>query len=225
MSALRHTFKVPQYFLRMVRNYSKDRVLLNATIDGPRRRAINAGEAQGSILGPDLSNISYDGILQMEMPKPTSVIDYADDIVAIIKARNMEQAQIKLNQVMRRVCRWMEEYSLNLALQKTEILVLTAKRIDTCIQLQKRSEMIQTQQAAKHLGINLDTKLTFWVHIRKVADKAVTTTRGLSRLMANFSGSEPSKRRLLKLVALRIDKYRTSMASVQRLGAGGRLDR
>ncbi|XP_033212109.1 uncharacterized protein LOC117169713 [Belonocnema kinseyi] len=93
--------------------------------------------------------------------------------------------------------------------------------------------MIQTQKAVKHLGIHMNTKLTFWEHIRKAADKAVKTTTGLSRLMANVGGPKPSKRCLLMSVttsillygakiwadALRIDKYRRRMAGVQRLGA------
>lgn len=233
MDALRRTFKVPQYLLRMVRNYLKDRVLLYDTSDGPRRREVTAGAAQGSILGPDLWNISYDGILRMEMPKDTSLVGYADDIAATITARNMEEAQMKLNQVMRRVCRWMEEHGLALALQKTEIVILTTKRIETSIQLKVGSEIIETQKAVKHLGIHIDTKLTFWEHIRKAAEKASTTTTGLSRLMANIGGPRPSKRRLLMSVttsillygaeiwadALRMDKYRRRMAGVQRIGA------
>ncbi|XP_033229770.1 uncharacterized protein LOC117181319 [Belonocnema kinseyi] len=126
----------------------------------------------------------------------------------------------------------MEEDGLTPSLQKTEIVVLTTKRIETCIQLNVEDEMIQTQKAVKHLGIYMDTKLTLWEHIQKAADKVVKTTTGLSRLMANVGGPKPSKRRLLMSVttsillygteiwadALRIDKYRRRMAGVQRLG-------
>ena len=231
--ALQHTFQVPPYLLRMVRNYLKDRVLLYDTEDGPRRRKITAGVVQGSILGPDLWNISYDGILRQDLPEGTSLVGYADDIAAIIVSRNIEKAQRKLNNVMHWVCGWMKERGLSLALQKTEIVLLTTKRIDTCIQLQVGSEMVQTQKVVKHLGILLDNKLNFWEHIQKATSKAASVTTALSRLMANVGGPKPSKRRLLMSVttsillygaevwadALRIEKYRKRIAGVQRLGA------
>ena len=46
------------------------------------------GAAKGSILGPDLWNVSYDGILRMETPPDTFLACYAEDITAVIVARN-----------------------------------------------------------------------------------------------------------------------------------------
>ncbi|XP_033218227.1 uncharacterized protein LOC117173694 [Belonocnema kinseyi] len=117
----------------------------------------------------------------------------------------MEEAQIRLNQVMRRVCGWIREHTLNLALQKTEIVALMTKRIQMCIQLKVEGKMIETPQATKELGIYIDT---------------------------NVGGPKQSKRRLLLSVttfilvygaeiwadALRIDKYRNRIAGVQRTG-------
>ena len=57
------------------------------TADGPRSREITGGVAQGSILGPDLWNAFYDGILWMEMPNDTFLVAYADDVAAVITAR------------------------------------------------------------------------------------------------------------------------------------------
>ena len=53
---------------------------LAETEDGPRRKELTAGAAQGSILGPDIWNASYDGILCMEMPDGCFLIGYADDV-------------------------------------------------------------------------------------------------------------------------------------------------
>ena len=43
-----------------------------------------------NILGPDLWNVNYDGILREEMPEGTFWVDYADYIAAVIMARNTE---------------------------------------------------------------------------------------------------------------------------------------
>lgn len=61
------------------------------------------GSSQGSTFGSVLWNICYDGIPRMEIPKNTSLIEYADVVEVVIVARNKDEAQIKLNVVRRRV--------------------------------------------------------------------------------------------------------------------------
>nr|CAH7762824.1 unnamed protein product [Callosobruchus chinensis] len=46
-----------------------DRELVYQTTEGFQRKKVSAGVAQGSVLGPDLWNIMYDGILRMEIPE------------------------------------------------------------------------------------------------------------------------------------------------------------
>lgn len=233
LNALENTFNVPQYLLRMVQSYLRDRELVYETSDGPRRRQITAGAAQGSILGPDLWNVAYDGIFRMEMPEDTFLVGYADDIAAVITARDTEDAQRRLNQVMRRVCTWVGDHGLSLATEKTEIVLLTRRRIPTNIQVNVGEEPILAKRAVKYLGVRLDTKLSYWEQIRTASEKAAKITTMLSRLMANVGGPSASKRRLLMSVthsillygceiwadALRQERYRKQMASIQRRGA------
>lgn len=233
LHAMERTFNVPKYLLRMIRSYLKERVLVYDTEEGERRREITAGAAQGSILGPDLWNVSYDSLLRLKMPKDTFLVGYADDVAAVIVARSTELAQFSLNQVMRQVNGWMEQHGLSLATAKTEIVLLTKKRIPTIVPMIVGTETIQTKEAAKYLGVIIDTKLNFWEQIKRASDKAASVTAALSRLMTNTNGPRPSKRRLLMTVtesmllygaeiwadALRKEKYRKRMASVQRRGA------
>lgn len=123
--ALEQDFGVPEYLIRIIEDYLRDRSITYLTADGEKHRRITAGAAQGSILGPDIWNYTYDSILRQEMPEGSFLVGYADDIAAVIKARNVELAQIRLNQVMRRVTSWLNEHGLQLALAKTEILLLT----------------------------------------------------------------------------------------------------
>ena len=122
-------FKTPEYLLRIMKSYLKDRVLIYDTVDGPKKKRITAGAAQGSILGPDLWNISYDDVLRIEMPDETYLSGYADDILAVIRARDTESAQNKLSMIMRRVSIWMENHGLALTMEKTELVVVTRKQI------------------------------------------------------------------------------------------------
>lgn len=164
---------------------------------GKEKMTVTAGAAQGSILGPDLWNVAYDSLLRTEMPKETLLVGYADDVAALIAARDVELAQLKLNQVMRTVNRWMADYGLSLALSKTEIVILTKKRIDTILPLPVGDEIVNTKPAAKYLGLAIDCKLSFWTQIQQTADKAAKGVTSLSRLMANVTGPKSSKRRVL----------------------------
>ena len=59
------------------------------------------GTIQGSILGHDLWNITYDDIFRIEMQDSAHLIEYADHVAAIIVARNVEEAKIKVNHAIR----------------------------------------------------------------------------------------------------------------------------
>lgn len=169
----------------------------------------------------------------MELPEDTFLIGYADDIAAVVLARNMDGAQMRLNQVMRQVTSWLEEHGLVLATKKSEIVLLTAKRYPTILPMQVGTQMIETKKAIKYLGLMIDTKLTFWEQIKRAADKDATVTTALSRFMANTGGPRPGRHRLLMTVAqsvmlygaeiwadaLNVDKYKKRLAAVQRRGA------
>lgn len=70
-------FRVPKYLLQMLKSYLSKRVLVNDTTEGQKKGTVTAGAAQGSILGPDLWNISYDGMPQKKMLNGTYVSGYA----------------------------------------------------------------------------------------------------------------------------------------------------
>lgn len=233
MHALDEHFQVPKYLLRLLDDYLKNRVLLYSTTEGQRRTQITAGAAQGSILGPDLWNASYDGLLRLEMPEETRLVGYADDVAALIAARTVEQAQLKLGQVMRRVDRWMAAHGLTLALSKTEVVVLTKKRIPTILPVRVGEEIVVSKPAAKYLGVMIDSKLSFFEQIRQTAEKAARGVTALSRLMANVGGPKSSKRRLLMAAvqstllygaevwaeALNKESYKKRLCQVQRRAA------
>ncbi|KAG8229087.1 hypothetical protein J437_LFUL010770 [Ladona fulva] len=217
----------------MVRDYLKDRVLMYETKSGSRTKDITAGVAQGSILGPNFWNVLYDSLLRTDMPEKTFLVGYSDDIAAVIEARNPELAQLQLNKVMRRVNAWMENHGLHFALSKTDIVMLTRKRICTIIEMRVGSEITETKVSARYLGVEFDSKLTFWPQIKNSSDKAAATTVSLSRLMANVGSPKQCKRKLLMAVvesqllygveiwasALNTAKYRKSITVVQRRGA------
>ena len=141
-------FAVPKYLMRVLRSYLSDRMLIYNTLQGKKSRKVTAGAAQGSILGPDLWNISYDGILRLKLVDGCFMIGYADEIALVIFARNVQQAQDSLRICMLQTSVWREERGLSLAVAKTEIVMFTRRRISNLNPIRfDEGTIIQTKDA------------------------------------------------------------------------------
>ena len=158
---------------------------------------MSAGVAQGLILGPDIWNVSHDDVLDLPVPLGVYLVGHADDLVIVIMTKDTRLAQIRLSQATRWVDQWMQSRRLQLAMQKTELLYLTRKRIDTMIPMTLGTSIVRLGQSAKYLGVTLDTSVTFWPHIRGAAERAALKTAALAHLMGNMKGPRPSVNRLL----------------------------
>ncbi|XP_035737497.1 uncharacterized protein LOC118448399 [Vespa mandarinia] len=205
--ALERNFNVPMYLLRIVDDYLNERFLVYDTSDGPRSLELTSGAAQGSILGPDIRNIFYDGIFRMAVPDGTFLVGYEDDLAVVITARATKGVQLLLNQVMRRVTSWMEDHGLSLAAQKTEIVLIRRKRINNLRSFIVGDAAVQTKPAVKYLGVMLDNKLNYGEHIIRAVDKAAKVVASLGSFIDNVNGPRPYMRRLLMRVAEAVMLY------------------
>ncbi|XP_043267691.1 uncharacterized protein [Venturia canescens] len=149
LEALKSNFGIPPYLARVVEDYLKNRRITYETIEGQVTRQVTAGVAQGSILGPDFWNGLYDSLLRLEMPLGVILVAYADDVAAVITERSPELAQLKLNQTMRRVGRWMTDHGLQLATEKTELTLLTRRRIQTILPMRVGAHETETKREVK----------------------------------------------------------------------------
>lgn len=197
IEALEVNFKTPAYIMKMIRSYLKDRKLIYQAEGVKHMVNVTSGAAQGSILGPELWNISYDGILNIDMPPDTYLVGYADDVAAVISGRDLEELQRKLNQVMLRTKEWLDSHGLKLATEKTELVLITGKHIPLNVEMRVLSDTISTQSSVKYLGLRLDNRLNFTSQLESSTTKAAKISSYLSRLMANIGGPTECKRRLL----------------------------
>ena len=123
--------RTPMYLLRMIDDYLAQRTLIYDTDDGPVEYKITAGVPQGSVLGPFLWNVMYDGLLELELPDASCIVGFADDAGIVATAISTQTLEIIANECLRRASKWMRENGLAMAVQKTEALLITDKRIFT----------------------------------------------------------------------------------------------
>jgi len=158
---------------------------------------VTCGVPQGSVLGPTLWNLFYDGVLRLPAPDGVKLVAFADDVAVVAVAHNADLVEQLVNPALSKICEWMTDNGLRLAPEKSECVVLTKKhafrnpvlRVDGC--------PIAVKRAVRYLGIQLDTRLSFGEHAVTVSTGARKAASALGRLMPNVGGPAQCKRSLL----------------------------
>ena len=180
MDALR-TRKTPEYLRRIIDSYLEDKILIYETENCPVEYNVTAGVPQGSVLGPFLWNLMYDGLLNLEHPKEAKIIGFSDDVAVVVTARTTGTLEIPANESLRRASKWLNENGL----KPTLIL---------------EGENIPWTKDLRYFGVQVDGGLRHVEHVIKTTEKAATTAAALARLMPNVRGPKEGKRRHLHSV-------------------------
>jgi len=119
----------PKYLIDVVRSYMSDRTLTvgkDANSDAPRL-PVTCGVPQGSVLGPTLWNIFYDGILRLRFPNSVKLLAFADDVTIVAVRHNAEILEQAINSTLSAVSSWLSGNGHQLSPEKTGCIVLTNK--------------------------------------------------------------------------------------------------
>lgn len=71
---------MPQYLFNYVGSYLSDRTIIDVIEEGQNQYQVIGGIPQGSVLGPLLWNIVYDGVPTRTTKGRFNIIGYVDDI-------------------------------------------------------------------------------------------------------------------------------------------------
>lgn len=126
------------------------------------------------------------------------LICYADDMIAIIKAKTAEETTDIGNRALAAIKCWMDANELQMAPEKTAAVVFSwscKHRAD--VKLKIDNHEIRSSKCAKYLGVTLDFNLSFTSHVNELGKKAEKIIRTLNILLANTNGPATSKRRVL----------------------------
>lgn len=131
-----------------------------------------AGVPQGSILGPLLFNIFTSDI---PIPLNASLALYADDTAIISQHPNVQTAQQNLQLSIDMVVEWFERWKLQLNASKCEAKIFTLRNPQLPPNIVINNTQIEwnpPDQSIKYLGIHLDKKLNWNIHINSKLTQA-----------------------------------------------------
>lgn len=188
---------VPPYLLAIIKDYFRNRTLVYETESGMKDYNVTGGVPQGSVLGPLLWNVMYDGVLKLKLPERAKIIGFADDIALVCVAKQLEEAEIVTNSCIRIVRSWLTSVGLTLADHKTEAVLISSRTAKETIKLDTGSCYIETKPCLKYLGVMIDCRLSFKDHLLYTSEKASKTCASLSRIMPNTRGPKYLQRKLL----------------------------
>lgn len=199
--------EAPNYIQVIIHSYLTDRTLTYTTTEGTETVPVTKGVPQGSVLGPLLWNLMFDGVLQTRLPTGAKTMCYADDTVILTTGKNMQQTRERANEAVERVTKWMEEAGLEVAHQKTVAMLIGRAKPQRGTEVVVGGHRVTWQDSMKYLGVLIDRRAKLDVHIKHAAKRAEDTTNALARLMPNTNGPRQARRRLLGRVAESIMLY------------------
>jgi len=92
-------------------------------------KEITCGVPQVSVLGPDLWILLYDSLLRLEMPEGVHLLAFAYDVAVVLVHKIPFLIEERLEEAFNTIEGWMSKHGLQLAVEKSEALVITNKRV------------------------------------------------------------------------------------------------
>ncbi|KYB29499.1 hypothetical protein TcasGA2_TC032967 [Tribolium castaneum] len=204
MEALRKK-GISMYLRKVIGSYLSERSL---DLGEGQVMEVTSGVPQGSVLGPTLWNILYDGVLRLEIPKEATLVAYADDLALVVIEKDIENLMCTVEMKSKIIGRWMKENGLQVAPEKTEAVLLAGgRRPDKNIVFKVENVELRPKQNVRYLGVDINQRMTFTSHVMRVAAKAEKMGAMLGRLMPNVKGPSPSKRKVMAEVVNSIVMY------------------
>lgn len=152
---------------------------------------------QGSILGPLLWNLVYEGLLWALGPiKDVDAFGFADDVAPIITMRESQEIGDKVGGLVKVVIDWCKDTGLRLAREKTEVILLIGKRVPKVFNLDVGGVKIVNKEVVKYLGVLSDNVRRYSSRLEQACDKSKRFVGAIKSLLPNVNGPTDSVRRL-----------------------------
>ena len=195
--------KIPIFLTRLIKSYLCDRKSF-VEFNGSQSFTYNlpAGVPQGSLLSPFLFNVFINDI---SLPSNCFLAIYADDtaIYADVTWKNIKRLKSTLESALRKVSIYFDQWKIKINHTKTDAIVFSHSRVMKrklpLNPLTLNGNQIEWKDSVKYLGVHLDDKLNFKLHIQNAIIKSKKAIAALYPIIKkNSSASFRSKLTIYK---------------------------
>ena len=145
---------------------------------------VNIGVPQGSVLGPLLFNIYINDMHKLS--EQFSYIQFADDTTLLMSGSDIGILINSVNSQLSLFTRWAQINRLSLNISKTKFMIFTNRRApDDPIELLIGNNRIDKIDHMKFLGVIIDSKLKFNLHIAHIRSKVSKSVGILYKLRSS----------------------------------------
>ena len=194
---------ISSHIINIIKSYLSDRKL---EVSPGRELEVTCGVPQGSILGPTLWNCFYDKMLRTRIPH-TSLVGYADDLIAVVTARNRTDLEERGSLALEKILERAEEMGITIAAQKTEAIIARGRRKVMAATFTAGGQTIATKGELRYLGVIINRNLSMTTHVEYAAGKAARAMKKLMGLMPNRKGPGQKTRKILAAAVYSVILY------------------
>ncbi|KAF2888605.1 hypothetical protein ILUMI_17569 [Ignelater luminosus] len=191
-----HEMALSSKIVQIIRNYLDDRQITYNTGNETATRQLTKGCPQGSILGPTLWNLAVDSLLEIHIDHST-LLAYADDIVAVVGASNRRDLETRMAGLTTALEEWTTTQNLETSAQKTVYMMVGRSHLRRNPTVRLNGQLVSRVTQLKYLGVHIDAKLLFDLHIRQTSTRAKNILQILRQQVKKKWGSPPASLRTI----------------------------
>ena len=167
--------KFPSDIRNWYTHFLRNRVVSTDVLGIQACRKINKGTGQGLVLSPVIWNLIFDSFLDIFKTGPVKGVGFADDGALLAKGPDLPSVVSLMQQSLKSVENWSKQQKLQLCPTKTVAIIFhrkTKKTFSEPKKLKLFGHTIEYSQSTRYLGVTLDHKLNWKIHIEQKIQKA-----------------------------------------------------
>lgn len=200
-------YEFDEHLCRIVYHYLSERTFF-VSVNGKASNTygIAAGVPQGGVLSATLFIIYIaDMCTPSQHAQPIHRLQYADDTLIYVSARDVKNANVRINEYIEQLQKYYEDWKIRLNPTKCEAIVfkgtnrMHSKAINQKVKnviIKIGTDYIKPQKNLKYLGVIFEQKATHYAHVKETRAKAVRCVRSLTPILRKVRGLHPSVKML-----------------------------